>query len=56
MLRCWPPGLLGVLACVVLLAGAAITIVLVAGRNKVSHENVNDTHEVTVLKNAQPVG
>ena len=49
-------GLLGVLACVVLLAGAAITIVLVAGRNKVSHENVNDTHEVTVLKNAQPVG
>jgi PiT family inorganic phosphate transporter len=46
-------GVLGVIALVVLLAGACLVIYTVSRRNRITHANVTDSHEVVVLADAR---
>jgi inorganic phosphate transporter, PiT family len=47
-------GVFGVIALMVLLAGACVVIYVMSRRHKITHANVTDSHEVLVLAAATP--
>jgi hypothetical protein len=50
----WWPVVWGVIALLVLLAGACLAIYFLSRRHRITYANVTDSHEVLVLSAAAP--